>query len=276
MRNGATGPGPVPAAWQERAAGDAGAGVALLRNVSVDFTTPEGESKRILHDVSLSIGPGELLVLIGRSGCGKTTVLNLFSGLVAPSGGEVEILGTSPAAARNRLSYMFARDALLPWRTAVRNVELALEVRGVARDVRRRSAREMLDGVGLGAHADHYIWQLSQGMRQRVALARTWVGSPEVLLLDEPFAALDAQTRLSVQARFLELWARDRKTVIFVTHDLNEAVVLADRIVVMGAGRIIDDIEVRFPRPREVTALMEDRSFIDLVRRLHALIDAPG
>jgi NitT/TauT family transport system ATP-binding protein len=276
MRNGATGPGPVPAAWQARAAGDAGAGVALLRNVSVDFTTPEGESRRILHDVSLSIGTGELLVLIGRSGCGKTTVLNLFSGLVAPSGGEVEILGTSPAAARNRLSYMFARDALLPWRTAVRNVELALEVRGVARDVRRRSAREMLDGVGLGAHADHYIWQLSQGMRQRVALARTWVGSPEVLLLDEPFAALDAQTRLSVQARFLELWARDRKTVIFVTHDLNEAVVLADRIVVMGAGRIIDDIEVRFPRPREVTALMEDRSFIDLVRRLHSLIDAPG
>jgi NitT/TauT family transport system ATP-binding protein len=266
----------VPAAWRERAADPSGDGVALLRKVSVDFTTPEGESRRILHDVSLSIGAGELLVLIGRSGCGKTTVLNLFSGLVAPSGGEVEILGTSPAAARNRLSYMFARDALLPWRTAVRNVELALEVRGVARDVRRRSAREMLDGVGLGAHADHYIWQLSQGMRQRVALARTWVGSPEVLLLDEPFAALDAQTRLSVQARFLELWARDRKTVIFVTHDLNEAVVLADRIVVMGAGRIIDDIEVRFPRPREVTALMEDRSFIDLVRRLHALIDAPG
>jgi NitT/TauT family transport system ATP-binding protein len=276
MRSGATGPRPNPAAWQERAAGDAGTGVALLRNVSVDFTTPEGESRRILHDVSLSIGTGELLVLIGRSGCGKTTVLNLFSGLVAPSGGEVEILGTSPAAARNRLSYMFARDALLPWRTAVRNVELALEVRGIARDIRRRSAREMLDGVGLGDHADHYIWQLSQGMRQRVALARTWVGSPEVLLLDEPFAALDAQTRLSVQARFLELWALDRKTVIFVTHDLNEAVVLADRIVVMGAGRIIDDIEVRFPRPREVTALMEDRSFIDLVRRLHALIDAPG
>src|SRR6185503_19109384 len=121
-----------------------------------DFTTPEGESRRILHDVSLSIGTGELLVLIGRSGCGKTTVLNLFSGLVAPSGGEVEILGTSPAAARNRLSYMFARDALLPWRTAVRNVELALEVRGIARDIRRRSAREMLDGVGLGDHADDY------------------------------------------------------------------------------------------------------------------------
>ncbi|HLX28416.1 MAG TPA: ABC transporter ATP-binding protein [Casimicrobiaceae bacterium] len=247
--------------------------VAAIRNVSVNFATPQGTSKPVLRDVTLSAAPGELLVVIGRSGCGKTTVLNLFAGLVLPSSGEVEVLGSSPAQARTRLSYMFARDALLPWRTAARNVDLALQVRGIARTVRRKHASEMLALVGLKQYESYYIWQLSQGMRQRVALARTWVGSPELLLLDEPFAALDAQTRLSIHAVFLELWARDRRTVIFVTHDLHEAIVLADRIVVMGDGRILDDISVRFPRPRETTKLMEDKTYIQLVRRLHDLIE---
>lgn len=247
--------------------------VAAVRNVSVDFTTPDGGSKQVLRDVSLSAAPGELLVLIGRSGCGKTTVLNLLAGLVRPSSGDVEVLGSSPAQARSRLSYMFARDALLPWRTAARNVELALQVRAVDRNVRRKHASEMLALVGLGQYENYYIWQLSQGMRQRVALARTWVGSPEVLLLDEPFAALDAQTRLSIHSVFLDLWARDRRTVIFVTHDLHEAIVLADRIVVMGDGQVLDDIPVGFPRPRETTKLMEDKTYIQLVRRLHDLIE---
>jgi NitT/TauT family transport system ATP-binding protein len=247
--------------------------VAAIANVNVNFTTPEGTSKQVRRNVTLSAAPGELLVLIGRSGCGKTTVLNLLAGLVLPSSGDVEVLGTSPAQARSRLSYMFARDALLPWRTAVRNVELALEVRGVASNFRRRHASEMLALVGLAQYENYYIWQLSQGMRQRVALARTWVGSPEVLLLDEPFAALDAQTRLSIHAVFLDLWARDRRTVIFVTHDLHEAIVLADRIVVMGDGQVLDDIPVRFPRPRETTKLMEDKPYIQLVRRLHDLIE---
>lgn len=249
--------------------------LAALRDVTVSFTAPDGKATEVLRQVSLSAAPGEILVLIGRSGCGKTTVLNLLAGLVRPSAGVVHVLGAEPTRMRSRLSYMFARDALLPWRTAARNVELTLEVRGKDRRNRRESAERMLALVGLDRYADHYIWQLSQGMRQRVALARTWVGNPEVLLLDEPFSALDAQTRLSVQAAFLELWARDRKTVIFVTHDLQEAIVLADRIVVLGNGRIIDDIPVGFPRPREATRLIEDETYIRLVRRLHELIERP-
>ena len=248
---------------------------AVIRDVTVTFGTTDGGTRDVLHEVSLAVAPGEVLVLIGRSGCGKTTVLNLLAGLVVPSHGEVEVLGFPPARVRARMSYMFARDALLPWRTAGRNVELALEVRGVSKDQRRRSAREMLARVGLEAYEDYYIWQLSQGMRQRVALARTWVGSPEVLLLDEPFAALDAQTRLTIHAVFLDLWAKDRRTVIFVTHDLHEAIVLGDRILVLGNGTIVDDISVRFPRPRETTRLMEDVAYVALVRRLHNLIEVP-
>lgn len=227
--------------------------VAELDQVSVHFSDADGVHVTALSNVSMSVRASELLVVVGRSGCGKTTVLNLLTGLIAPSAGRVEVLGRSPAKARDHMAYMFARDALLPWRTAQGNVEYGLEIRGNGknRQERRAIAAEMLEQVGLARAGRRYPTQLSQGMRQRVALARTWVLDPALLLMDEPFAALDAQTRAEVQAEFVRQWELRRNAVVFVTHDLNEAVLLADRILVMRDGAIIRELEVNAPRPRE-------------------------
>ncbi|MET0887100.1 MAG: ATP-binding cassette domain-containing protein, partial [Mycetocola sp.] len=217
--------------------------------------------------------PGEFLVIIGRSGCGKTTVLNVLSGLVDQDSGEVKINGKGPRAARADMAYMFARDALVASRTAQANVELGLEIRGIPRAQRRLRARERIKILGLEGAEDRYPWQLSQGMRQRVALARTWAMEPRLILMDEPFAALDAQTRESVRAQFLELWERDNSNVVFVTHDLNEALLLGDRIIIMGmGGSILEDIRLPFARPRHPGTLPYTDEFTSLERRLHNLL----
>ena len=165
---------------------------------------------------------------------------------------------------------MFARDALLPWRTAQKNVEFALEIRYPSLSRAERSARALraLDQVGLKESANFFPWQLSQGMRQRTALARTWAIEPTLLLMDEPFAALDAQTRTSVQEHFLDVWSSDRKSVVFVTHDITEAILLADRIVVMSKGRVVDETAVNIPRPRRHDDLVESNEFRELHHRL--------
>lgn len=244
-----------------------------LADVTVTFATPGGGSRNILDGFSIEARPGEFLVLIGRSGCGKTTVLNLLAGLLTENSGDVSVLGTTPRAARSRLGYMFARDALLPFRTAQGNVELGLEVRGVPRDERRRRATELLDRLGLGKAKTLYPWQLSQGMRQRVALARTWAMDPKLLLMDEPFAALDAQTREAVRSEFLEMWERERSAVVFVTHDLTEALLMGDRVVVMGTGgKVIADVDLPFARPRDPGDLPFTEEFRALERRLHQLL----
>jgi NitT/TauT family transport system ATP-binding protein len=162
---------------------------------------------------------------------------------------------------------MFARDALLPWRSAVRNVEFGLELRrpALSRRQRRQIAIRYLDQLGVGGSANLHSWQLSQGMRQRVAIARTWAIEPDVLFMDEPFAALDAQTRAATQAMFLELWAADRRTVVFVTHDLDEAILLADRIIVLADGQIVDEMEIKLSRPRNDDTIV----LSDEYRRLH-------
>lgn len=243
--------------------------VAQLSEVTVTFEAPGGgPSKTILSDVSVSVNQGEFLVLVGRSGCGKTTVLNLLSGLLEPTSGSVEVLGGTPQEGLGRVGYMFARDALMPWRTAIRNIEFVLELRGVPKGERRSQAQHYLQMVGLGHEAKAYPGRLSQGMRQRVALARTWAFDPELLLMDEPFAALDAQTRLELQAEFVRMWEQQRKTVIFVTHDLTEAITLADRVVVLGAGRLMDEFTVPFERPRDPLEVSESEEFQSLHRRL--------
>jgi ABC-type nitrate/sulfonate/bicarbonate transport system ATPase subunit len=255
--------------------------VASLRDVEVVFAQPKSDTGPVrpaLQDITLDVHRGELLVLVGRSGCGKTTVLNLLVGLVEATRGRVELFGTSPKDARSRVGYMFARDALLPWRTAAGNVEFALELRRpeLSRAERRERAAEMLERLGIGYASRRYPWQLSQGMRQRVAVARTWVVEPDVLLMDEPFAALDAQTRTDTQAEFSEIWARDRKSAVFVTHDLQEAIVLADRIVVMDAGRVIDEIRVKMPKPRDPHTIVLEDEYRDIHRRLlEALGEGP-
>lgn len=210
-----------------------------------------------LEGIDLDIPTGQFVALVGASGCGKTTLLNMVAGLIAPTGGSITVGGRRPALPNPEVGYMFARDALLPWRTAQRNVELPLETRRVGRAERATRAREMLDMVGLKGRERQYRLQLSQGMRQRVALARTLAPDPSLLLMDEPFAALDARTKLTMQMEFLGIWERHqdsdkRKTVLFVTHDLQEAVLLADRVIVMlpNPGRIAEDRIIDLPRPR--------------------------
>ncbi|MDF3319985.1 ABC transporter ATP-binding protein [Rhodococcus sp. C3V] len=240
-----------------------------FENVGVDFPDPAGGTKRVLDNINLEIPHGQFIALVGKSGCGKTTLLNMAAALVSPTQGEITVAGTSPRDARSQLGFMLARDALLPWRSAVRNVEYGLELRGVGKAERRERARKWLGLVGLSNAESLWPWQLSQGMRQRVALARTWALNPNVLLMDEPFAALDVFTRVSVQNAFLDLWQSDqRKTVIFVTHDLGEAIALADRIVVLGEGRILDDVEVGLERPRDLESINEHPGFRELHERL--------
>lgn len=222
-----------------------------IENATIDYTPAGSATYSGLRDLSLSGQRGEMLVLVGHSGCGKTTALNIIGGLTQPTTGDVSVLGTGPAKARKDMSYMFARDALYPWRTAVRNVEMGMELAGIAKAERRERALDMLDRVGLKAQADRYPWQLSQGMRQRVALARTWVTKPALILMDEPFAALDAQTRDVVRDEFLRIWSEERQTVVFVTHDLTEALHIADRIVALNEGEIVLDKRIDIERPRD-------------------------
>lgn len=208
-----------------------------------------------LTDTDLRVREGEFLAMVGPSGCGKTTLLNAFAGLVVPTRGRVTIGGEPVAGIRSDVGYMFARDGLMPWRTALDNVAFGLELRGVPAPERHERARTYLALVGLEEFAEHRRAELSQGMRQRVALARTLATEPTVILMDEPFAALDAQTKVIVQDEFLKIWERSRRTVVFVTHDIVEAVTLADRVVVFSErpGRIIGEFPVGIPRPRSAS-----------------------
>lgn len=239
-----------------------------LKNVTVEFTKETGEKQVVLNNVSLECRQGEFLALVGRSGCGKTTVLNLASGVVTPTSGEVRVFGSNPVTQRKNIGYMFARDCLMPWRTALENAELGLQILGVSKRERTAIARDMLKKVDLQAAENRYPWQLSQGMRQRVALARTWARDPSLLLMDEPFSALDVQTRGEVSAQFLNFWDSSRRSVIFVTHDLGEALLLADRVILLGGGEIKKELVVPFERPRDPLLLPLTDQFVAIERDL--------
>ena len=227
----------------------------------------------VLDNVSLDIAPGEFVALVGPSGCGKTTLLGMAAGMMTPGDGTARFNGRPPVAGED-VAYMLARDALLPWRSARRNVELALEVRQVPKAERVARADDWLKRVGLESYRSSSVLRLSHGMRQRVAIARTLAQRPRCILMDEPFAALDAQTRIRVQEEFLRLWERERPTVIFVTHDLEEAILLADRVVLMsrGPGRIVADFAVPLPRPRDPERDRSDPDFIAAHQRLWSLL----
>jgi NitT/TauT family transport system ATP-binding protein len=212
---------------------------------------------KAVDNVTIDITEGEFCSIVGPSGCGKTTCLNIVAGEIPVQQGHVSVLGEPPRLGRMDIAYMFARDALLPWRSALDNVAIGLEARRVSRGERRERATELLASVGLGDYLDAYPSQLSHGMRQRVAIARTFAVNPSLLLMDEPFAALDAQTRLLLEDTLIRLWETQRSTVLFVTHDLAEAIALSDRIVLMSArpGRVKRVFDVPIARPRSVRKL---------------------
>jgi NitT/TauT family transport system ATP-binding protein len=184
--------------------------------------------------IDLQVGPGEIVVLLGPSGCGKSTILRALAGLLSPAGGTALIDGEPLSTSKTKCGMVFQEDALLPWRSAWRNVEYALRLRGVPRAQRRETAQDWLEQVGLAGFSDHLPIALSGGMRQRVQLARTLAGEPQVMLMDEPFGALDAQTRAEMLALLVSVWRRHQTTILFVTHDVDEAVRIADRIVLLS------------------------------------------
>lgn len=243
-----------------------------VRSVTHWFPTADGP-QLALRDINLEVPAGQFVCLVGPSGCGKTTLLNIISGQIANEQGDIDLVDRAGhRMPKNSIGYMFARDALIPWRSIRRNVEFGQELRNVKRAARRARADEMLDLVGLPNKGDLYPRQLSHGMRQRANLARTLSIDPELLLVDEPFGALDAQTKVRLQKEFLGIWERTRKTVVFVTHDLNEACLLADRIVVMREGRIAKDLLIDFARPRDLDSLRFEPEFQELVKSLWSLI----
>lgn len=238
-----------------------------VRSLSMAFSSASGVVSA-LTPVSFALEEGAFISVIGPSGCGKSTLFNIIAGLQLPSGGAVLIDGEDATGTIGRVGYMLQKDMLLPWRTVLDNVVLGMEIKGVPRARARATALPYLDRYGLGGFEDRYPRELSGGMRQRAALLRTLLLDTDVILLDEPFGALDAQTRASMQEWLLQIWGDFRKTVIFVTHDVEEAIYLSDEILVMSArpGQIIDRLDVALSRPRP-RAIVSTAEFVALKER---------
>ena len=238
--------------------------------ITCTFAGAKG-SYTAVKDVTLAVGAGEFVSVVGPTGCGKSTLLNVVAGLLKPSSGQVRIFGEPLAGINRRAGYMFQSEALMPWRNALDNVIAGLEFRGVAVDEARRRGRDWLERVGLTGFEDRFPHQLSGGMRKRTALAQMLILDPQILLMDEPFSALDIQTRQMMENELLELWSADRKSVVFITHDLEEAISLSDRVVVLSAGpatRPIGEFPIDLPRPRDVSEIRLTPRFIELHDRI--------
>lgn len=244
-----------------------------VRSVSKTFNRRDGDLK-VLQDVCLSIQPGEFVSIIGASGCGKTTLLRMLHGLVAPTSGSVLMDGATVERPDRRRGFVLQQASLLPWRTVLANVTFGMELDGVPRQEAATAARELIELVGLTGFESHYPSEISGGMQQRVNLARALAIKPDILFMDEPFAAVDAQTREVLQAELLRIWDYDRKTVVFVTHQLDEAVYLSDRVIVLGAhpGRVREELTIDLPRPRTLD-VKRSHEFADYVERVWKLIE---
>jgi NitT/TauT family transport system ATP-binding protein len=246
-------------------------------HIAVDRVSIElgaGASRfEVLHDVSLEAAPGELVCLLGPSGCGKSTLLGALAGHLQPARGNLRLDGQPIAGPNPQRGLVFQQHTLFPWKTVLDNVAYGLKMQGVARAPREQQAHEMLDLVGLAGFAHRYPRELSGGMQQRVEIARVLINRPRVLLMDEPFGALDALTRSRMQELLLELWTRMRTTIVFVTHDIDEALFLADRVLVLGPrpGRIVEELAIPFERPRH-PGLLTEAGFVALKRRCLALL----
>ncbi|MFL5912464.1 MAG: ABC transporter ATP-binding protein [Gaiellaceae bacterium] len=254
------------------AAGAPSAGLAPPTIELVDatkrFRTPTGDVYTAIADVTFSVGRGEFVSIVGPTGCGKSTTLSLISGLTHASAGDVRVLGESVTGIGDHLGYVFQGDVLFPWKTVLGNVASGLRFRGVHKREAQQRAREWIARVGLRGFEDHYPHQLSGGMRKRTALAQSLITSPEILLMDEPFSALDVQTRTLMEDELLDLWSSTSASVVFVTHDLEEAISLSDRVCVMtaGPGTVKGIYTIDLPRPRNVAEIRFDERFVELYR----------
>jgi len=251
-----------------------------LKNLRQAYRIRDKERREVidlvaLEDFSLSIGEGEFVAIVGPSGCGKSTLLDIVSGLTRPRGGEIRIDGKPVKGPALDRGFVMQTSALFPWRTVIRNVAYGLEVKHIHRRQRKSICLEYIDLVGLNGFENYFPNQLSGGMKQRVALARALAYDPGVLLMDEPFAAVDAQTRETLQGELLRIWEQTGKTIIFVTHSIEEAVLLADRVVVMKPrpGRIKNIVDIKLPRPRTVFGMRSSPDFSWLSQHIYELLN---
>ncbi|WP_238923822.1 ABC transporter ATP-binding protein [Achromobacter ruhlandii] len=248
-----------------------------LENISCTFVSRDDRSQRYtaVSDTSLAIAPGEFVSVVGPTGCGKSTLLNVSAGLLAPSSGQVKIFGQPLSGINSRAGYMFQGEALLPWRSALDNVVAGLDFAGVPRDEALERGRDWMRRVGLGGFESRYPHQMSGGMRKRAMLAQTLIRDPDIILMDEPFSALDIQTRQLMENEVLDLWMAKRKAVLFITHDLDEAIAMSDRVVVLSAGpgtHPIGEFAIDLPRPRDVAEVRNNLRFVELHAAIWAVL----
>ncbi|GHG51027.1 ABC transporter ATP-binding protein [Sinomonas cellulolyticus] len=242
-----------------------------LEGCTKEFTTPGGQTYCAVRDINLKVLPGRFVSVVGPTGSGKSTILNMAAGLLAPSEGIARSFGEPVKGVNRRASYMFQQDGLLPWKTVIDNVSLGLTMAGVGKADARAEAQRWLEKVGLRNFADRYPHQLSGGMRKRTAVAQAWIVNPDILLMDEPFSALDVQTRQIMENELLALWQESGKAVIFITHDLDEAIALSDEVVILGAGpgsTVVGSYEITIPRPRDLLEIRDDPRFVELHREI--------
>ena len=241
-----------------------------LINVGRRFVTPDGKSMTALRDFNMTVARGEFVAVVGPTGCGKSTTLNLITGLAKPSSGEVRVMGGPVTGIDPGIGFVFQTDALFPWRSVIDNVVAGPLFRGIPSSQAYDSARQWLERVNLSGHESKYPHQLSGGMRKRVSLAQTFINEPQILLMDEPFSALDVQTRVLMHEELLQLWSQAKASVVFVTHDLEEAIALADKVYVLTAGpaTVKSVYAIDLPRPRVVSEIRYDKAFIDISRTI--------
>jgi NitT/TauT family transport system ATP-binding protein len=244
-----------------------------IRNLSKTYFDPyAGTNVTAVHDVSLQVQEGEFVSVVGPSGCGKTTILNMIAGFIPLTSGEILVGGKPVKGPGPDRGVVFQSFALFPWRTVLDNVAFGPKMRGIGRAEREKIAREYLTLAKLTEAAARYPNELSGGMQQRVGVVRALANEPDVLLMDEPFASVDAQTRMTLQEELTRIWQEKRPTVLFITHDVSEAVFLADRVIALSLGRVLEEIPVNLPRPRSWDALHEDDAFKALTGRVLQLI----
>src|SRR3954453_3385953 len=265
----------MAAASSAAPAASASAPAVALNDVTIAFRLADGSFYTAVQNASLDVADGEFVAIVGPTGCGKSTLLNVAAGLIAPAKGTATIFGGGLTGLNRQAGYLFQAEALFPWKTAVENVAIGLEITGTPKAEAREKARNWLTRVGIRGFGDRFPHMLSGGQRKRVGLVQVLIRAPKILLMDEPFGPLDAQTRQIMGNLLLRLWTADRKAVLFVTHDLEEAIALADRVVIMSAGpnaRIIGNWRVPLPRPRDIFEVRLSSEFHALHKQIWSVL----